>query len=146
MATRPSKHFLFGALLGVCVMAAPSLSTAEAMILPFVKGPGAQECLRYITVYHQPSDRYQLYVAWLQGYASRIGLEEAIKKGRIVDYLRGASVEDIALWLDNWCERNPFKSFYLAGTAFIKHAGGQAPVPDRDIRAGHPSAEGRGEH
>lgn len=132
MTTASRKAALFrGTLLGVCLLIPSSPSWAEAMILPFVKGPGAEECIQYITVFHQPSDKYQLYTSWLQGYASRIGLEEAIKQGRIVDYLNGTSVDDMAAWLNNWCERNPFKSFYLAGAAFIKHASGVAPVPQR---------------
>lgn len=127
----PKKISFYAGLLGLLLLAAPAPSYAEAMILPFIKGPGAERCIDYITVFNQPSDKYRIYIGWLQGYASRIGLEQAIRKGRIVDYLNGTSVDDMAAWLNDWCARHPFNSFYLAGTAFIKHASGEAPIPER---------------
>lgn len=116
-------------LAGLALWACPTLAGAEGMILPFVRGVGADQCVKYIVAYQEGSDRYQRYTSWLQGYAARVGLEDAVERGRMTDFLHGATTDEMAAWLDRWCVDNPLKSFYLAAVAFIEHASGTTIVP-----------------
>lgn len=120
---------LNGVTLCVLVAVCPPLVHAKAITLPFVDGPGADQCTQYLKAYRAGPSAYAPYVSWLQGYATRVGLEEAVKDGRMVNYLKGDTGDRIASRLSDWCTKNPTKSFYLAAVAFIEKTTGRNITP-----------------
>jgi hypothetical protein len=90
-----------------------------------INGFGQDQCGQYVEAYQLGSSGYAPYISYLQGHASGLSQQTALRTGRTIDYMHGASIPSAALWLDNWCRQHPLQTFGEAAVRFLEETSGE---------------------
>lgn len=117
------------------VLAAPANSQGKKTHIA-VQGVGAESCGSYVLAIQKngpasslewKGERYstptKTYVQWIAGYVSAHNAMKLID-GRGDEQVVGVDLNGMALWIKNFCEKNPTVTILNAASTFIgEHSG-----------------------
>jgi hypothetical protein len=104
-------------------------SAGAATAAPYhALGFGSDQCGQYVEAHRQGQQGYAPYISFVQGYATAMSANTAVVEARTVDYTSNASIEAMAVWLNNYCTQHPLTAFAVATEAFLESASG---IPSR---------------
>jgi hypothetical protein len=105
------------------IVSSAAIAGTDTMFV--MNGFGQDQCGQYVEAYQLGSSGYAPYISYVQGHASALSQQTALRTGRTIDYTRGASIPAMALWLNNWCRQRPLLTFGEAAVRFLEETSGE---------------------